>query len=72
MIQDIGVNGGTVALDCKGLPGTAYAVERATDVLFTADLTTLLTTNAPAPDGLFRCTDSSPPSATAFYRLHRQ
>jgi len=72
LIQNIGVSSGAVAVDCLGLPGTAYAVERATDVMFTADRTTLLTTNAPAPDGLFRCTDSSPPSATAFYRLHRQ
>jgi hypothetical protein len=41
-------------------------------VRFTADLTTLLTTNAPPPNGLFRCTDSNPPSATAFYRLLKQ
>ncbi len=72
VIQNLGVNGGTVALDCLGLPGTAFTVQRAADVLFTADLTTLLTTNAPAPDGQFRCTDSSPPSARAFYRLLKQ
>jgi hypothetical protein len=41
-------------------------------VRFKAHFTTLLTTNAPAPDGLFRCTDASPPGATAFYRLRRQ
>ncbi len=41
-------------------------------MLFTPDLTTLLTTNAPAPDGQFRCTDSSPPNTTAFYRLLKQ
>ncbi len=71
VIQNLGVNGGTAALDCLGLPGTAYTVQRATDVLFTTDLTTLLTTNAPA-NGVFRCTDSSPPSTTAFYRLLKQ
>ncbi len=72
VIQEIGAGGGSVALDCQGLPGSAYAVERATDVLFTADLTTLLTTNAPTPDGLFRCIDFDPPGSTAFYRLLRQ
>jgi hypothetical protein len=68
VIQNIGAGSGSVVLDCLGLPGTAYAVERATDVQFRANLTTLLTTNAP-PSGRFRCTDSSPPGATAFYRL---
>jgi hypothetical protein len=72
VIQNLGVNGGTVALDCLGLPGTAFTVQRATDVLFTVNLSTLLTTNAPAPDGQFRCTDSHPPSTTAFYRLLKQ
>jgi hypothetical protein len=72
VIQNLGVNSGTVGLDCLGPPGTAFTVQRATDVLFTADLTTLLTTNAPAPDGQFRCADSSPPSTTAFYRLLKQ
>jgi hypothetical protein len=61
-----------VTLDCLGTLNSTYAVERATDVRFTADLTTLLTTNAPPPNGLFRCTDSNPPSATAFYRLLKQ
>jgi hypothetical protein len=72
MMQNIVLDGGTVALDCLGLPGTGYVVERATDVLFTADLTALLRTNAPAPDGLSRYTDSSPPSGTALYRLRLQ
>src|ERR1035438_9487483 len=68
MVQSINLGGGSVTLDCLGLSGSAYAVQRATNMQFTKNLTTLLITNAPA-DGLFRCTDASPPGATAFYRL---
>ena len=71
-IERIGVGSGSVTLDCLGVPGSAYAVQRATDVTFTENLATLLTTNPPSPDGLFRCTDNSPPDATAFYRLLKQ
>ena len=71
VIQGIHVAGGLVTLDCQGVSGAKYAVHRATDVQFTANLTTVLTTNAPA-NGLFRCTDSSPPGTAAFYRLLKQ
>jgi hypothetical protein len=71
VIQSIGVSSGSVTLDCQGVSGATYAVRRATDVRFTANLTTLLTTNVP-PNGLFRCTDSSPPDTAAFYRLLKQ
>ena len=60
------------ALDCVGVPGSAYAVQRGTDVQFTANLATLFTTNPPSPDGLFRWTDNSPPSPSGFYRLRRE
>jgi hypothetical protein len=72
MIESIGAGNGSVTLDCLGVPGSAYAVQRATDVRFTMNLATLLTTNPPSPDGLFRYTDPSPPGTTAFYRLRQQ
>lgn len=72
MIQNIGVSEGAVVVDCLGLPGTAYAVERAQDVLFSASPMTLLVTNAPSPDGFFRCMDFYPPGTAVFYRLRRQ
>ncbi|MCX6925835.1 MAG: hypothetical protein NT154_21910, partial [Verrucomicrobia bacterium] len=71
MLQSIRVVAGTITLDCQGASGSAYAVQRAIDVRFTQSLTTLLTTNAP-PNGLFRCTDTTPPNAGAFYRLLKQ
>jgi hypothetical protein len=71
VIQSIRVGSGSVTLDCQGVSGATYAVRRATDVRFTANLTTVLTTNAP-PNGLFRCTDASPPNTAAFYRLLKQ
>ena len=71
MIKSIRVGSGSVTLDCLGVPGSAYAVQRATDVQFTANLATLFTTNPPSPDGLFRYTDSAPPSPAGFYRLRR-
>ncbi|TAK92756.1 MAG: hypothetical protein EPO07_19120, partial [Verrucomicrobia bacterium] len=51
-----------------GIPGFKYDVERAEDVSFTVNLTTLATTNAPG-NGLFSITDATPPSPTAYYRL---
>ena len=71
-IERIGVGGGSVTLDCLGVPGSAYAVQRATDVEFTANLATLFTTNPPSPDGLFQLTDNSPPNPSGFYRLLKQ
>jgi hypothetical protein len=49
VIERIGVGGESVTLDCLDIPGSAYAVWRATDVQFTANLTTLFTANAPSP-----------------------
>jgi hypothetical protein len=72
VIQNIGTAGGSIVIDCLGLPGMAYSVERATDVDCTANLVPLLSTNAPAPDGSFRYTDPNPPGPTGFYRLHQQ
>ena len=70
-IQNSIVVNGSATLDCAGVPTSTYAVQRATDVHFAQNLATLLTTNAPA-NSRFRCTDSSPPSAAAFYRLLSQ
>ena len=72
VIRGIGVGSGSVALDCLGHPVSAYTVQRATDVQFTANLATLFTTNAPWPNGLFQWTDNSPPSPSGFYRLRQQ
>ena len=71
VIQGIRVSGGTVMLDCQGSPGSAYSVQRATDVQMAQNLATLLTTNAPS-NGLFRYTDANPPTTAAFYRLLQQ
>jgi hypothetical protein len=72
VVRSIHADGGVVTLSLLGRAGSTYTVRRAQDVRFTQNLTLLLTTNAPAPDGLFRCTDSNPPSTTAFYRLLKQ
>lgn len=70
VIEGIRVDAGVVTLDCRGAAGGLCAVQRAADVRFTQDLTTLHTTNAP-PDGRFTCTDATPPATTAFYRLRQ-
>ncbi len=70
-IQNIGVAGGMATMSCQGVPGATYAVQRATDALLTQNLTTVLTTNAPA-NGLFLFTDPNPPSPAAFYRMLQQ
>ena len=72
VIRGIGGGSGSVTLDCLGHPVSTYTVQRATDVQFTSDLATLLTTNAPWPNGLFQWTDNSPPSPSGFYRLRRE
>jgi hypothetical protein len=66
------MGGGAVTLDCLGVPGSAYAVERATDAQFASNLATLFTTNPPSPDGLFQWTDDSPPNPSGFYPLRRE
>lgn len=66
--QTIDTSGGEVSVKFAGIPGYPYAVERAEDVNFTVNLTTVLTTNAPAA-GVFGITDSNPPSPQAYYRL---
>jgi hypothetical protein len=72
VIQSIRVGGGTVTLNCQGIAGSAYSVQRATNILqWTQSMTTILKTNAPA-NGLFLCTDPNPPAASAFYRLLQQ
>jgi hypothetical protein len=71
-IQDIHLGTGSVTLNFLGLPSCLYDLQRATDVRFTQNQTTLLTTNPPAADGRCCYTDPSPPSTAAFYRLRRQ
>ena len=68
VIQSISVGGGAVTLNFQGVAGLPYSVQRATDVLMSQNLTTLLKTNAPS-NGLFRFVDSNPPAAEGFYRL---
>jgi hypothetical protein len=71
VIQNIQVRTGTATLNCLGYSGDAYTLQRADDLQFTQNLTMLLTTNAPPPDGSFYYTDPNPPRAAAFYRLSR-
>ncbi|MGD0260146.1 MAG: hypothetical protein ABSD29_10025 [Verrucomicrobiota bacterium] len=66
--QAITVVGGTATVNFAGIPGYPYIVQRAEDVSFTVNLTTVLTTNAP-DDGVFTCVDTSPPGSQAYYRL---
>lgn len=61
--------GGSYIATFAGIPTYNYTVRRATDVNFTVNVTNLVTTNAP-DSGLFKWTDSAPPSPTAFYRLY--
>jgi hypothetical protein len=65
--QQITVSGGVATINFAGIPTYPYIVQRAEDANFTVNLTTVLTTNAPA-DGLFTCEDSTSLSQ-AYYRL---
>ena len=59
----------SVAVKMYGVPNYYYDVQRATDVGFTQNLTTLVTAQKANGDGLVSFTDNSPPSPSAFYRL---
>lgn len=65
--QQISVVGGKATMSFAGIPGYPYLVERAEDVNFTVNLTTVLTTNAPS-DGLFTFEESTT-LTEAYYRL---
>ncbi|PWU14556.1 MAG: hypothetical protein C5B50_17040 [Verrucomicrobia bacterium] len=67
LAQSIAWAAGGVSVTFAGIPGQAYDVQRADDADFTVNVTTLTTTNAPAP-GIFTINDPSPPSPTGFYR----
>jgi hypothetical protein len=67
ILQMISSSGGAVTVNCAGIPGFQYDVQRATNVNF-ATFTVVLITNAP-PNGLFSLIDNNPPTPTAFYRL---
>ncbi len=68
--QQITVVGGTATVKFAGIPGFSYIVERAADVDFTVNLTTVLTTNLPSDgDGLFTVVDDAGPGSQAYYRL---
>ena len=62
---------GKPTMNFAGVPGYSYDVQRAEDVDFTVNLTTVLTTNAPT-NGLFTFVDNSPPPSQAYYRLKYQ
>jgi autotransporter-associated beta strand protein len=64
----IATTGGAVTLTFAGIPTYSYSVQRAEDMNFTVNPTIILTTNAPA-GGVFKCTDSNPPTPSAYYRL---
>jgi autotransporter-associated beta strand protein len=68
LVQTITTGGGAVTVNFAGIPGHSYQVQRADDVNFTVNVTTLTTITAPAA-GLFSYTDNSPPTPTAYYRL---
>jgi hypothetical protein len=67
-IERIGLDGASVTLDCCGVWGCGYHIQRASDVRFTQNVTTLCTTNPP-PCGRFQIVDPNPPGTMAFYRL---
>jgi hypothetical protein len=66
--QSISVGEGAVTVNFAGIPGYQYSVERATNVEFTENVTSLSTNVAPT-HGLFSIVDANPPSPTAYYRL---
>ncbi|MDB6032603.1 MAG: hypothetical protein JWM16_2941 [Verrucomicrobiales bacterium] len=66
-VQTINTSGGSVTVNCAGIPGTDYDVQRSATVAFTT-FVVVLSTNAPA-NGVFTFTDPNPPQPTAFYRL---
>ena len=55
-------------VDCSGVSGWNYALQRAADVKFTTNLITLLTNEMPSNGG-FSFTDTNPPWPNVFYRL---
>ncbi len=59
----------SVGVTMYGIPNDYYDVQRATDVNFTQNLTTLVTAQQASSSGVVGITDSSPPSPSAFYRL---
>jgi|GEM_PF-6923631 len=64
-VRTFTVTGGTATMSFAGIPGYKYNVQVSTDL---SSWSTLWTTNAPA-SGLFRFTDGSAPTPTAYYRL---
>jgi autotransporter-associated beta strand protein len=65
--QQITVVEGKATVSFAGIPGARYDVQRATDVGFTENLTTVLSTNTP-PSGLFLLVEE-PGLSQAYYRL---
>ncbi len=59
----------SVGVTMRGIPNYYYDVQRATDVNFTQNLTTLVTAQPASSSGVVSFTDNSPPSPSAFYRL---
>jgi hypothetical protein len=70
LAQSISWAAGGVSVTFAGIPGLGYDVQRADDANFTVNVTTLLTTNAPAA-GIFTITDSSPSNPTGYYRTRQ-
>lgn len=66
--QNIAPAAGGIAVTFAGIPTFKYDVQRADDVDFTSNLTTLATTNAPG-NGIFTILDNAPSQPTGFYRL---
>jgi uncharacterized repeat protein (TIGR01451 family) len=61
----INVNGGTVSLNCTGVPGVAYTIQRSTDLVGWTDL---YSTNAPA-NGVVGFEDVGAPQSPVYYRV---
>jgi autotransporter-associated beta strand protein len=64
----INTAGGPPTLTFAGIPGYNYSIQRADDVGFTVNVTTIQTTNAPA-GGVFQFTDTTAIAPQSFYRL---
>ena len=61
-------NDSGVTVNFKGVPGLPFTVERAQDLCFTLNMTSLGSLTADSETGLFSITDAFPPAPTGFYR----
>ena len=66
--QSINCTANRVTVNFKGVPALPFTVERAEDVCFTVNMTSLGSLTADSETGLFSITDYFPPTPHGFYR----